>query len=345
MQLDLLAVLNNIIIKSFTESCASRKIEAPSTSKRFHVCHKSDAKKSLIVRNIQAYFMEDSYPLFVKKIKLQPSDEWSPGGRGWIMVRVAEGSGYCRHTVNACELNSGDGFTAPTNSRLFVRASQLGFMELQSVRIEPDYLNGLLTVAEWFRLEAAQSHLPCIFYFKAHEIAGQKFARLVDQASGQRLSTRCGLLQFWANGVASLLADSALAAETNTGLRQRFRQLMEHMPETELFRHPLSDLARQLQCSERHFSRLFSAEFGVSFRSHQIELRLQHACRLLTEPGHKIAIIANESGYQHIGLFNKTFKKRFGVTPSEWRHQLQNHLSSTATSALRSGKNQAMDFP
>ena len=93
------------------------------------------------------------------------------------------------------------------------------------------------------------------------------------------------------------------------------------MPEAELSQCSLRDLAGQLNCSERHFSRLFREEFGVPFRARQIELRLLHARQLLANSDDKIINVAYDSGYRHLGLFNVMFKKRFGVTPSEWRQQ------------------------
>jgi len=76
-----------------------------------------------------------------------------------------------------------------------------------------------------------------------------------------------------------------------------------------------------LHCSPRHFSRLFRAEFGVPLRKRQTELRLQRARQLLADANAKILKVAYESGYRHLGQFNAMFKKRFGVTPSEWRQQ------------------------
>jgi hemolysin activation/secretion protein/AraC-like DNA-binding protein len=93
------------------------------------------------------------------------------------------------------------------------------------------------------------------------------------------------------------------------------------MTEAELAESSLSGLSRQLHCSERHFSRLFREEFGVPFRARQIELRLQRAQQLLAGSDDKIINVAYESGYRHLGLFNAMFKKRFGVTPGEWRQQ------------------------
>ena len=93
------------------------------------------------------------------------------------------------------------------------------------------------------------------------------------------------------------------------------------MPEAELSQCSLRDLAGQLNCSERHFTRMFREEFGVPLRARQIELRLQRARQLLTNSDAKIINVAYDSGYQHLGLFNVMFKKRFGMTPSEWRQQ------------------------
>ena len=104
-------------------------------------------------------------------------------------------------------------------------------------------------------------------------------------------------------------------------LHERFRQLLAKMTEAELAEASLADLAAQVHCSERHFSRLFREKFGVPLRSRQIELRLQRAQQLLADPNAKVINVAHESGYRHLGLFNVMFKKRFGVTPSEWRQQ------------------------
>ena len=59
----------------------------------------------------------------------------------------------------------------------------------------------------------------------------------------------------------------------------------------------------------------------MPFRARQIELRLLHARQLLANSDDKIINVAYDSGYRHLGLFNAMFKKRFGVTPSEWRQQ------------------------
>ncbi len=239
------------------------------------------------------------------------------------MARVAEGVGYwLQPGVAARQLGVGDGLIAMGNSNGVLRASQLGPLKLQFFTIQPQYLNGLLTVAEAHQIEAAPNSMSsCVSIFTASEPLAQKFTRLTEQTHRERLPGRCGLLQLWANAITDLLPASAFEPAYSGKLLERFRQLIGQMPETELAQCSLRDLAVRLNCSERHFTRLFREEFGVPFRAHQIELRLQHARQLLTNSDAKIINVAYDSGYRHLGLFNAMFKKRFGVTPSKWRRQ------------------------
>jgi hemolysin activation/secretion protein/AraC-like DNA-binding protein len=259
--------------------------------------------------------------LILQELMLRPSSEWTPSERGWVAARVAEGVGYWLPGGNARELNAGDGFVVGFNANTIVRASQLGPLKLQFFTVQPQYLSGLLTMAEWHQLESASENpLTHVLFFTASEPFGQKFARIAAQTPTDGLTMRCALLQLWTGAVAGLIGPLSAFAGGNK-LRERFRQLIGQMPEARLSECSLSALAAQLHCSERHFSRLFREEFGVTFRARQAELRLQHARQLLASSDAKIINVAYDSGYRHLGLFNSMFKKRFGTTPSEWRQQ------------------------
>jgi len=260
--------------------------------------------------------------LILQELTLAASAEWLPHSSGWLIVRVAEGTGYwLQHKAAHRQLNPGDGLIVIRSADGVVRASQLGPLKLQLFIVQPQYLNGLLTVAEWHHLEVAPDNLwPPVSVFAVGEPIGQKFTRLTDQAYPNRLPMRCALLQLWASAVAGLLPSPPASAGGNK-LRDQIRELVGQMTEAELSERSLSELARQLHCSERHFGRLFREEFGVPFHARQIELRLQRARQLLVDSRAKIINIAYITGYRHLGLFNTVFKKRFGLTPVEWRRQ------------------------
>ena len=257
--------------------------------------------------------------LILQELTLRPSGEWVPQTHGWLAARVAEGTGYWMQSGNVRELGVGDGFFVSSNTKALLRSSQLGPLKLQFFTVQPQYLNGVLTLAEVHRLETApDSPLAQVSLFTGSEPVGQKFTRLVESAHADGLAGRCALLQLWVGAVAGLLGSPSSTSDNNK-LHDRFRQLVGKMTEAELAESSLTELAGQLHCSERHFSRVFREEFGVPFRARQIELRLQRAQQLLAGSDKKIINVAYESGYRHLGLFNAMFKKRFGVTPGEWR--------------------------
>jgi hemolysin activation/secretion protein/AraC-like DNA-binding protein len=259
--------------------------------------------------------------LIIQDLSLRPSGEWKPDAHGWTVFRVADGAGYCLQGSGARELNVGDMAICSPATTATIRASQLGALRLEFYLVLPQCLNGLLTVTEWRQLEElSRQSAPSLLHFAAADPTAQKYTRLSGQTRRDCLATRSTLLQLWATSVTNLLPAHA---EPSVGghLRERFRQLIGKMAEAELASRSLTELAEELHCSERHFSRLFREEFKVSLRSCQTELRLQRARQLLTTSNQKIINIAYESGFRHLGLFNAMFKRRFGITPSGWRHQ------------------------
>ena len=50
-------------------------------------------------------------------------------------------------------------------------------------------------------------------------------------------------------------------------------------------------------------------------------MRLLKAISLLRDIDAKVINVAEQCGFNHLGLFNTCFKKRFGISPGRWRKQ------------------------
>jgi hypothetical protein len=50
-----------------------------------------------------------------------------------------------------------------------------------------------------------------------------------------------------------------------------------------------------------------------------MEMRLLKAVSLLRDADIKIINVAEQCGFNHLGLFNTCFKRRFGSSPGKWR--------------------------
>jgi len=260
--------------------------------------------------------------LNLTELILPPAGEWMPDGGCWTAVRVADGLGYCLHGSLARELKAGDTVITGPNPDVTLRASQLDELRLEFFRVVPQCLNGLITVMEWRQFERVSTEAaPRVFHYAANEALALKFARLAALPDRESLVVRTSLLQLWASCAEGVLLSRGGSVVRKKNLEATFRRFISKISEQELAALSMANVAAQLNCSERHLSRLFRLEFGMSLQKKQTELSLQRACHLLSDPNAKIRSVAYDIGYRHISLFNSLFKKRFGLTPKEWRRQ------------------------
>jgi len=82
-------------------------------------------------------------------------------------------------------------------------------------------------------------------------------------------------------------------------------------------------LARQANLSERHFTRVFKAELGVTAAEHVETVRLETACRLLETTGRSIEQVARACGFGTPETMNRTFRRRLNTTPGEHRRHFR----------------------
>lgn len=102
-------------------------------------------------------------------------------------------------------------------------------------------------------------------------------------------------------------------------------QVFESLSSSELINLSVGELADRFSCSRRHLNRLFHQHFGLSVATLRMEMRLLKAMSLLRDPDAKVINVAEECGFNHLGLFNTCFKRRFGASPGQWRkNALQN---------------------
>ncbi|MEK4348829.1 response regulator [Paenibacillus sp. FSL P4-0184] len=73
-----------------------------------------------------------------------------------------------------------------------------------------------------------------------------------------------------------------------------------------------------------YFSQLFKQKTGQGYKEYVTSLRLEQAKLLLVNSKLKVAEIAERIGYQDMRHFTQMFRKRFLVTPTEYRQQLNN---------------------
>ena len=81
----------------------------------------------------------------------------------------------------------------------------------------------------------------------------------------------------------------------------------------------LNDIAKELGYSNGYLSAAFSKSVGCPFYEYLQRIRIENACRLLVDTTFTVAQIAEQVGMNDIKFFNKIFKKRLELTPTQFR--------------------------
>ena len=88
----------------------------------------------------------------------------------------------------------------------------------------------------------------------------------------------------------------------------------------------LKETADLVNMSESAFSHFFKKKTNFTFIEYVTNLRIAHACQMLTETSHTVAEICYSCGFNNLSNFIRTFKKKKGNTPNEYRIILQQLL-------------------
>jgi len=84
----------------------------------------------------------------------------------------------------------------------------------------------------------------------------------------------------------------------------------------------LDHMADIVGTSPKYFSNYFKRTFGVNFVDYLNKVRLSHARELLRDTNLSIAEIGEKTGYLNSSTFTTTFKKYYGISPSDYRKKL-----------------------
>ncbi|MFT4666960.1 MAG: AraC-like DNA-binding protein, partial [Gammaproteobacteria bacterium] len=84
---------------------------------------------------------------------------------------------------------------------------------------------------------------------------------------------------------------------------------------------PLDEIAAVTNMTVPSFCRYFKRISGKKFTRFANEIRILHACKLLTEQQLSISNVSFESGFNNLSHFNRLFKDITDKSPSEYRKQ------------------------
>lgn len=90
----------------------------------------------------------------------------------------------------------------------------------------------------------------------------------------------------------------------------------------------LAELARVSDLSPYHLTRLFTASVGVPPHAYQLQLRVDHAKRVLLGGRWGVSDAAHEAGFFDLSHFSRHFKRHVGVSPGIYARQAKSGRSA-----------------
>ncbi len=264
--------------------------------------------------------MFDREHLNLQLVRLKPPEDWIPRENGLSFLFGKGGVGQFVVGSVTRSLAAGDVLVLDGASKGKLCAAKRDGVIFSCFSASLEHMFPLLISSEIPLLQKVADDFRSSKLYPASTPLARECHRLLEEAPPQSgLDHRGHLLRIIA---------TILSAEFETAHGQRvgfvrsedhMAQVFERLSTEEILKLSVEELAGKFSCSRRHLNRLFHHHFGFSVAALRMEMRLLKAVSLLRNPDAKVINVADECGFNHLGLFNTCFKRRFGASPGQYR--------------------------
>ncbi|KRE57997.1 response regulator transcription factor [Paenibacillus sp. Soil750] len=177
-----------------------------------------------------------------------------------------------------------------------------------------------------------------------NDFKDQQTAPAIVKETADRLDKSLARLSNQPPAGKAVWAEAASHQQALEHLLQRIRLYSDHRVKPTISDHPeiikiieyvnnnydkeltLKGMAKYVNMGEQYLSGLFKKKTGEQFIQYVQRIRIERACFYLATTELRVADICEQTGFVHLNYFLKQFKKRTGVTPSEFRESQKNEL-------------------
>jgi len=261
----------------------------------------------------------DDY-LTLRLTQLIAGKKWEPTGAGFCFLFVRSGSGKYTNGSTGHIFSQGDVLVVNGKSGGQIGATNEGGLVFFGVSVLVEHMFPLFSANEISLLQNLMDSFSTAKIHSAGSLLAVECHRLIGTAPPPfNLDHRAYLLRL----VAAILDEEFKLLQRGRpryiSVDEHLIQVFETLSANDLLTLPTEELSVKFGCSRRHLSRLFRQRFGFSVSALRMELRMLRAISLLRDANSKVYHVAEQCGFNHHGLFNTCFKRRFGTTPGRWR--------------------------
>jgi AraC-like DNA-binding protein len=264
--------------------------------------------------------MLDQDHLTLKLVRLKPPEQWMHKREGLSFLFPKGGAGSCASGAITQRLVPGSVLVLDGAVSGGVSVPSGGEAVFWCFSLCLEHLFPLFASNEITLLESVTENFKGMKWYPPSSPVATQCRKLIGEVPPQfTLEHRGQLLRVAA---AVLAEEFKTLQQRRVGyirVEERITRVLEQLSADDLLKLPVGDLAGKFGCSRRHLGRLFHQHFGFSVTALRMEIRLLKAVSLLRDPHSKVINVAERCGFNHLGLFNTCFRRRFGISPSQWR--------------------------
>lgn len=195
------------------------------------------------------------------------------------------------------------------------------------IRFEEDFLGGeFFGRGELARIRGVLERSRRGLAFGGGPTVAALATALVDGCAAQPFAQVVALLEMLqalaTRGRGRELSSPAYASTARAADARRIDRVCRHVMQHLARPLRLADVAAIAGLSPEGFCRFFHRMTGRTFVAWVHEVRIGHACRLLTTTERPVLAVAHASGFENLSNFNRVFRRLRGCTPRAFRHRL-----------------------
>ncbi|MFK7783607.1 MAG: AraC family transcriptional regulator [Crocinitomicaceae bacterium] len=193
--------------------------------------------------------------------------------------------------------------------------------EMISVFFSRADLDQLMSFEELAQLETLLDEMDVGIILDSHrEEVKSMISQIETTSSLKRVSLFFSLLEVISESERSAVSSHLPRKMLSENEGMRMQAVMNYTLESLSEQIKLEEVATRANMSTNAFCRYFKQRTNKSYFQFLIEVRIEHACTLLTNKVDlSVSEVAELSGFQNLSNFNRRFRKEKGVTPSRFR--------------------------
>ena len=238
------------------------------------------------------------------------------------LIYVKKGKGQIQLETETYEGNPGDIFVVTPGTLHSIHRIKGYAMEYENIIFEMDFLGegaADLCAGEFLVPLASGRLLPsaCIRKGEEHYEALKRCLVQMEELCEKKEKgyELAAVLQM----IFLLIRKYPSIEEVSSPDRERLKEVLQEIGEKINQNLTVLDMAKFCGLSESHFMRWFKKMTGDSFASYVNDRRLANAAEALRRTDDKILSVSQDAGFTNLSNFNRQFKKRYGITPKEYR--------------------------